>query len=73
MTYSLSEIAFTPVALKSISFSGPSADTLMSLINAPTLKLGFDTGLVPGVFFGSMIAALIAGEMKSRAIRAAPP
>ena len=63
-TYSLSEIAFTPVALKSISFSGPSADTLMSLINAPTLKLGFDTGLVPGVFFGSMIAALIAGEMR---------
>lgn len=63
-TYTLSGIAFTPVAIKSISFTGPSADTLMGLINAPTIPLSFDVGLVPGVFIGSLIAAVAAGEWK---------
>ena len=61
-TFALSQQAFTPVAIKSISFTGPSADTLMALVNTPTLPLGFDLGLVPGVFAGSLVAALLAGE-----------
>lgn len=33
-TFTLSQQAFTPIAIKSISFTGPSADTLMALINS---------------------------------------
>ncbi len=63
-TYTLSQQSFTPVGVKSVSFTGPSADTLMGLINAPEIPLGFDVGLVPGVFLGSFLAALLAGEWK---------
>jgi uncharacterized membrane protein YedE/YeeE len=62
LTYALSQHSFEPVTVKSVSFIGSSADTLMGLINAPSVPLGFDTGLVPGVFAGSLFAALIARE-----------
>jgi len=42
--------AFSSVAVKRISFIGPSADTFMGLINQPSLPLIFDLGLVPGAF-----------------------
>jgi len=63
-TYAMSQVSFDPVAVKSITFTGPSADTLMGLINERTLPLGFDIGLVPGVFLGSLAATLIAGEWR---------
>lgn len=56
--------AFDVIAIKSVSFSGPSADTLMTLINSPTIKPGFDIGLVPGVFAGALIAAVVTGQFK---------
>jgi uncharacterized membrane protein YedE/YeeE len=62
VTYAISQISFEPITVKSISFTGSSADTLMGLINAPTIPLGFDVGLVPGVFAGSLIAALLFGD-----------
>ncbi|MCG8492437.1 MAG: YeeE/YedE family protein [Sneathiellales bacterium] len=64
ITYSLSQASFEPVGVKSISFTGPSADTLMGLINEPGIPVGFDIGLVPGVFLGSFLASLIAREFK---------
>ncbi|MGD9668073.1 MAG: YeeE/YedE family protein [Hyphomicrobiaceae bacterium] len=63
-TYTISQVSFEPVTVKSISFTGSSADTLMGLINEPTIPLGFDVGLVPGVFAGSLIAALLFGDFK---------
>lgn len=62
-TYGISQVAFEPVAVKSVSFTGPSADTLMALINTPSIPLGFDVGLIPGVFLGSLLAALVAREI----------
>ncbi|MDX2156679.1 MAG: YeeE/YedE family protein [Hyphomicrobiaceae bacterium] len=62
-TYALTQLAFEPVAVKSISFTGPSADTLMALINQPSLPLGFDVGLIPGVFAGSLLAAAVGGDL----------
>lgn len=56
--------SFDIIAVKSISFTGPSADTLMGLINQPSLPLSFDVGLVPGVFAGSLLAALVTREFK---------
>ena len=64
ITYKLSQQTFDPVPIKGISFVGPSADTLIGLINTPTLPLGFDLGLIPGVFAGSMIACIITGEFR---------
>ncbi len=61
-TYAMSQLSFDPVSIKSVSFTGPSADTLMGLINSPTLPMGFDVALVPGVFIGSMAASLIGRE-----------
>jgi len=69
LTYALSQQAFTPIAVKSVSFTGPSADTLMALINSPMLPLGFDLALVPGVFAGSMLAALVAREFMLEGFR----
>ena len=51
--------SFDIVAVKSVSFTGPSADTLMGLINSPSIHFSFDIGLVPGVFIGSLIAAIL--------------
>lgn len=56
--------SFDIVPVKSVSFTGPSADTLMGLINQPSIPLSFDVGLVPGVFLGSLAAALITREFK---------
>ena len=56
--------SFDVIPVKSVSFTGPSANTLMALVTDPSIPLTFDTGLVPGVFVGSMIAALIAREFR---------
>ncbi len=56
--------SFDIVQVKSITFTGPSADTLMGLINQTNLPLSFDSGLVPGVFLGSLLAALLTREFK---------
>ncbi|MBC8338636.1 MAG: YeeE/YedE family protein [Alphaproteobacteria bacterium] len=64
VTYSISTQSFNPVSVKSISFIGPSADTLMGFINHPSMPLVFDLGLVPGVFAGSFFAALLGRELK---------
>lgn len=50
--------SFALVPVESVSFTGPSADTLLALVNTPSLPATFDTGLVPGVFAGSLLAAL---------------
>lgn len=60
----LSEQSFDVITVQSVSFTGPSTDTLMALINQPQLPLSFGIGLVPGVFIGSLAAALLAGEFE---------
>ena len=56
--------SFDVVPVQSISFTGPSADTLMGLINQPSLPLTFDIGLVPGVFVGALFASLLSGQFR---------
>lgn len=64
VTYLVAQVSFEPITVKSISFTGPSADTLMGLINAPSIPLGFDVGLIPGVFAGSFVASILARDFK---------
>jgi len=61
-TATLASQSFDIVPVQSVSFTGPSADTLMAVVNQPNLSLGFGLGLVPGVFAGSFIASLMAGD-----------
>ncbi|MCB1427647.1 MAG: YeeE/YedE family protein [Nitratireductor sp.] len=56
--------SFDVIPVKSVSFTGPSANTLMALVTDPSIPLTFDTGLVPGVFVGSMIAAFLTREFR---------
>ena len=63
-TFQLSQASFSPVTLKSLTFSGPSAEVLMLVLNSRELRLGFDLGIVPGVFLGSFAAAAWAGELR---------
>lgn len=63
LTAMISAQAFDPVPIKSLTFSGPSAHSLMWLLQ-PFEGFEFDTGLIPGVFLGAMLGGLVGGEMK---------
>ncbi|WP_306030343.1 YeeE/YedE family protein [Stappia sp. MMSF_3263] len=63
-TYQLAGQAFIPMSVKSLTFTGPSADTLMLVLAPPGRAFDFDIGLVPGVFAGAALAALVAGEWR---------
>lgn len=64
LTFSVAGLSFDPIQIESLSFSGPSADTLMLVMNEPNPDIDFDIGLIPGVFLGSFIAAYVAKEIK---------
>ncbi|MBY6154166.1 YeeE/YedE family protein [Vannielia litorea] len=73
VTYHASQIAFEPVSVSSISFTGPATDTLMGLVGTPSLPLSFGLGLVPGVFLGSFAAALAAREFSIQRFQSDTP
>ncbi len=58
-TAQLSAMSFDNISIQSITFTGPSANTLMALINEPTIPMSFGIGLVPGVFVGSFLSSII--------------
>lgn len=53
-----------PVPVQSLTFSGPSADMLMLVLSPPGRPFDFNIGLIPGVFIGSFLAALLWRELK---------
>lgn len=63
-TNAMTAIAFEPVQLESLSFTGPSADTLMLFLSRPGSMIDFDVGLVPGVFIGAFVAAWATGQLE---------
>ena len=63
-TYSMSISAFRVIPVKALTFTGPSADTLMLALTLPEDPFDFDIGLVPGVFIGSFIGAWLFKELK---------
>lgn len=63
-TFSISASSFEIVAVQSVTFTGPSTDTLMALVNERSLPMTFGTGLVPGVFLGAFLAAFFKGEAR---------
>lgn len=63
-TFAMTQVSFEPIEAGSVSFTGPSADTLMGFVNERMLPLGFDVGLVPGVFLGSALMAILMREVR---------
>ncbi len=55
--------SFDVVAAQGLTFSGPSAEWLMRLLATPDKPAGFDSGMLPGVFAGSFLAALLGREL----------
>jgi uncharacterized membrane protein YedE/YeeE len=73
LTYAISQNSFEVIPISSVTFTGPSTDTLMGLVNSAQLPMGFGVGLVPGVFFGAGVTALITGEAKIARFEADSP
>ena len=55
---------FDPIALQSMSFTAPWADTLFWTIASTSIPAGFGTGLLGGVIVGAAGSALVRGEAK---------
>ena len=72
-TYAVAQNSFEVVAISSITFTGPSADTLMGFVNERQLPLSFGSGLVPGVFLGALLMAVITGEARIQRFEAQMP
>lgn len=64
LTYQFGSQSFEIIPVQSLSFTGPSADTLMLVLSPPGQPWDFDIGLVPGVVLGSFLAALWGRELK---------
>lgn len=63
-SYAVSQNTFEVVNIQGLTFSGPSAEWLMRVLSRPAPKIGFDFGLMPGVFLGSLIGALVGRDFK---------
>ncbi|MEZ5786609.1 MAG: YeeE/YedE family protein [Xanthobacteraceae bacterium] len=68
-TYWISQVSFSPVRISSLTFTGPSADVLMLVLDQSRMIWDFDTALVPGVFLGSLAGALLFREFKLEGFR----
>jgi uncharacterized membrane protein YedE/YeeE len=62
--YLVSSNSFQVVAVQGLTFSGPSAEWLMRILASPAPDIGFNFGLVPGVFLGSFVGAWIGKDFK---------
>jgi uncharacterized membrane protein YedE/YeeE len=63
-TYLISANTFEVVQVQGLTFSGPSAEWLMRVLSSPAPAIGFDFGLLPGVFAGSFIGAWVGKDLK---------
>lgn len=63
-TYQTSAASFQVVQVQGLTFSGPSAEWLMRVLSSPSPAIGFDFGLLPGVFLGSFLGALLGKDLK---------
>ncbi|MCF2904125.1 YeeE/YedE family protein [Octadecabacter sp. CECT 8868] len=72
-TYWVAQSSFEVVPITSVTFTGPSTDTLMGLVAARDMPMGFGVGLVLGVFAGAGFTALLTGEWKLQRFGADTP
>lgn len=63
-SYAVSTQSFQDVQVQGLTFSGPSAEWLMRVLSSPAPAIGFNFGLLPGVFAGSFIGAWLGRDLK---------
>jgi uncharacterized membrane protein YedE/YeeE len=63
-TFLISSNSFGAVQIQGLTFSGPSAEWLMRILAAPAPAIGFDVGLLPGVFAGALLGAWVGRDFK---------
>lgn len=63
-TFAVSAGSFQVVPVQGLTFSGPSAEWLMRVLRSPAPAIGFDTGMLPGVFAGAFLGGLLGRELK---------
>jgi uncharacterized membrane protein YedE/YeeE len=63
-TYLVSKHSFEVVPVQGVTFSGPSAEWLMRVLSSAAPAIGFDFGLLPGVFAGSFVGAWLGRDLK---------
>ncbi|MFM1924695.1 MAG: hypothetical protein RIT44_501 [Pseudomonadota bacterium] len=65
LTQAIASQSFEAVQIQSLSFSSGSAEMLMRALSSSTSpSLGFDAGLLPATFLGSLLGALVGGDFK---------
>ena len=60
----LASVSFEMAPVHAISFTSPSADTLMFVLAPPGSKVTFDLGLIPGVFIGAFASGALNGDLR---------
>lgn len=63
-TASVAAQSFEMVPVQGLTFSGPSAEWLMRVVAVPAAPIGFDFGLLPGVFAGSLLGGIVGGNLR---------
>lgn len=56
--------SFEAIQIQGITFSGPSAEWLMRVLAKPAPAIGFEFGMLPGVFIGSLFGAWVGRDLK---------
>jgi uncharacterized membrane protein YedE/YeeE len=65
LTQAIASQSFEAVQIQSLSFSSGSAEMLMRALSSSTSPTwGFDAGLIPATFAGSLLGALVGGDFK---------
>lgn len=64
LTQWVAKNSFEPIQIQGLTFSGPSAEWLMRVLQSPAPKIGFEFGLLPGVFLGSFLGAMSGKDFK---------
>ncbi len=64
MTYQVMGNSFEPIQIQGLTFSGPSSEWLMRVLSEPGDPWTFGLGLMPGVFLGSLVGALLGRDWK---------
>ena len=62
--HAVAQASFDVVPVGGLTFSGPSAEWLMRVLANPGASFGFDSGMRPAVFVGSLLGALVGREFK---------
>ncbi len=58
---------FDPIAMESLSFTSPYADTLFWTVAATSIPAGFGVGLIGGTLIGALAASLVFGSFRWQA------